>query len=333
MWPECAEHPDALALLRAALADPTDRTPRLALADWLQEHGLDVLAAHVRESCASADWSYIPTEDRGRGRRFAPWDACCDGWIGVNSIPEEGTSALPMSPWLTALQLNYDDGTDDAIADLARFPNLAVLDLTQGQGVTDAGLPALAALKHLARLELQLTSVTDAGMRTLAAFPKLHDLDLRQTAVTDAGLKALAPLDLTRLALGERVTDAGVKFLTRFKNLAHLDLSGRSVTNVGLEPLAKLKHLTSLVLDDITIRNSGLKAVAGLKRLTHLTLRGKWHRDTDARHLAPLPALTHLEIYCTKVTDASAKALAGMTKLVRLNLARTKIHRRPDQCR
>ncbi len=51
--PNCAEYtraPEFLALLAAVRAAPVDRTARLVLADWVQDHDDEVEAAAIRES-------------------------------------------------------------------------------------------------------------------------------------------------------------------------------------------------------------------------------------------------------------------------------------------
>ena len=50
------DHPEYQALWRAARADPDDRAPRLALADWLQERGWDEEAAYFRQEFSAAVW-------------------------------------------------------------------------------------------------------------------------------------------------------------------------------------------------------------------------------------------------------------------------------------
>src|SRR5262245_50559756 len=79
--------------------------------------------------------------------------------------------------------------------DLKKLPDLPFpfglsLALTR---VTDAGLPNLKRLAHLAALTLNLTKVTDEGVKHLRDLPQLTFLHLGQKA-TDAGLKNLPPL-------------------------------------------------------------------------------------------------------------------------------------------
>ena len=62
MWPDCANDPEGLALLAAAVAHPTEDTPRLVLADWLQERGEEVVAGVLRASIRTRARCNLPRE-------------------------------------------------------------------------------------------------------------------------------------------------------------------------------------------------------------------------------------------------------------------------------
>jgi hypothetical protein len=73
---------------------------------------------------------------------------------------------------IVAIGLCYSPVTDAGLRELARFSNLARLDLSETR-VTDAGLKELAGLKNLTTVELQGTQVTEAGVAELQkALPK-----------------------------------------------------------------------------------------------------------------------------------------------------------------
>jgi uncharacterized protein (TIGR02996 family) len=218
MWPACATDPNALGLLRAAVASPLERAPRLVLTDWLQEQGEEEVAAAMRESvgmvsqssAVTPGWRAFPA---GVLARWAPWNVCADGWPGVSPRREEGWSAALWAPeWLTALRLNSTAVTDVGLEGLAPLPNLTTLGL-RSTTVTDAELPRLAVHAHLVTLDLGFTRVTDAGLEHLARLPALTALDLGGTRVTDAGLERLAVLaGLTALDLSDtRVSDTGLE--------------------------------------------------------------------------------------------------------------------------
>src|SRR5580693_1160453 len=99
MWAECVNDPTGLALLRAAVANPLEKTTRLALADGVQEQGEEAVAEVLRESIKTRYWVEFPDEVR---ERWTPWNACFDGWLGVQA---KRLTQLPPSPWITSLNL------------------------------------------------------------------------------------------------------------------------------------------------------------------------------------------------------------------------------------
>jgi uncharacterized membrane protein len=87
---------------------------------------------------------------------------------------------------------------DGELAQLALVaPAVQWLDLG-GTAVTDAGLAALAPMRRLERLHLDLTKVTDGGLARLSALKQIEYLNLRGTAVTDGGLASLRALPRLR---------------------------------------------------------------------------------------------------------------------------------------
>jgi uncharacterized membrane protein len=139
-------------------------------------------------------------------------------------------SLSPDGPWIEVNARPAGKAFGDA--ELGELAPVAAavqwLDLS-GTGVTDAGLAALAPMRHLERLHLDLTRVTDAGLARLAPLRRLAYLNLRGTGVTDAGIASLR--DLPRLrslylwqtaatpaaaqALGEALVDR--RKITRWK--------------------------------------------------------------------------------------------------------------------
>ena len=58
-------HPEYLALLRAIVAEPTDDTPRLVCADWIEEHGDSNRAAFIR---IQVELARLEAHGRGNSR-------------------------------------------------------------------------------------------------------------------------------------------------------------------------------------------------------------------------------------------------------------------------
>src|SRR4051794_15056639 len=73
--------PEALALLRAARERPEDDSPRLVLADWLEERGDDPRAAFLRLQC-HISCNVAVTDEVGRDRVAELVARFGGGWLG-----------------------------------------------------------------------------------------------------------------------------------------------------------------------------------------------------------------------------------------------------------
>ena len=348
MWPDCSRDPDGLALLRAALTQPAEDTPRLLLADWLQEHDEEAVAVALRKSIGNRDeWGDFPDEVLGR---WYPWNAILDGWVVILLMRWPLPENLSDSPWITFLDLSSAGATDTGLKDLAGLTNLTTLDLRYTQ-VSDAGLKELAGLTNLTTLSLYDTDVTGVGLKELAALTSLTTLSLGETEMTDAGLKELAGLkNLTSLSLHgcRHVTDAGLRELAALTSLTTLNLL--TVTDRTLAVLRDINLLHTLSLataangkrptkpEDVTtldlryerkvsntysVTDAGLKELAALKNLTTLDLGGTQVAGAGLKELATLTSLTTLRLWGTQVTDAGLKGLAALTSLTDLDLRGT----------
>ena len=72
-----------------------------------------------------------------------------------------------------------------------RAGNILAVDL-RASWVTDADLPQLAALPHLAQLDLSHTRITDHGLQQLKNAPAITDLNLYYAEqITDEGMAAV----------------------------------------------------------------------------------------------------------------------------------------------
>lgn len=165
MWPDCAKNSDGLALLRAAVANRNERTPRSVMADWLQEHNEDEVAQVMRESLQNQTWEPFPQEI---WKKWAPWNVCYDGWrVAVEPNAMYGRSAKPRpanrkawwmrlaaSPWLPGLALSERSDTDADLNALLAHSNLTTLSL-MGSNLTDRGLDTLALLKNVTYPDLR----------------------------------------------------------------------------------------------------------------------------------------------------------------------------------
>jgi hypothetical protein len=132
-----------------------------------------------------------------------------------------------------------------------KAPGKPVVAVSFGNGVMDADLKELTALKNLRTLVLSADNkVTDAGLKELAPLKGLKRLDLSGTKLTAAGLKEIARLEgLRELVLsGRRVTDEALKELTPLKKLRRLELYGTKVSAGGMKEVVALAGLEELYL-------------------------------------------------------------------------------------
>lgn len=95
--------------IRAIEADPTSAAPRLIFADWLEEQGNDILAAHLREA-AGIDVAKFASQDYGDWRTLWTGDGMNSptDWTDLENRPVE---APPMADIDAVLLLR--DGEND----------------------------------------------------------------------------------------------------------------------------------------------------------------------------------------------------------------------------
>ena len=160
---------------------------------------------------------------------------------------------------------------DEALLDLARLPNLHVLNVTRTQ-LTNRGLKLITASPDLRLLSLNRTQITDDGLEVLAEMPSLRLIYLGDTALTDAGLKHLAKLrqleaiQLSRLP----ISDNGLKLLSEMPRLRFLGLDGTLVTDAGLKQLERLPKLVYLDVKETAVRQMAVEDFRERHRQCHV---------------------------------------------------------------
>jgi uncharacterized protein (TIGR02996 family) len=257
---------DREALYRAIIEHPDEDTPRLAFADWLDEHGSEsdkLRARFIRVQCAKArteeqhpDWRKLYAEE-AKLRKTMTWEP--DHWPkhlekrATNHDYERGFIAaltVHSKKFLTEAERFY---SDDPIQ------RVKFVKLTAKQGSVPA--EELFASPHLARLRtLDLTgsSVESAVLSLIATCPHLaglRSLVLAENPVSAAGLArlidsprlpALAHLDLHRAkGADDRAVEAMV---TRpgFRRIRTLDLFMTPITLDGVQAIAASPHAAGL---------------------------------------------------------------------------------------
>lgn len=272
-------------------------------------------------------------------------------WIAIAATASLG--AADLTSWITeaggavtrdrtgqivAVDLRASWITDSDIAELARLPNLAHLDLSltrisdhgldqlrnapaitdlnlySDELITDAGLSALKSWKHLKRLSVRGTKITDTTLQHLSGITSLEFLDAGCAQITDVGLELLTPLtNLKELAIGgNKLTDAGLQSLRQLPGLIYLDLSGVERTDSGLW--------------SVSLTEPGLDAIATLGNLRHLRLNGTLVSSRGIERLAGLSKIEWLDLEgCPRIGDDVAPLLASFRNLQRVDLAGTQV--------
>jgi len=105
-----------------------------------------------------------------------------------------GLAHLAGSSHLNHLRLRGSGCDDAALAEIARFHELRILNVPRGE-FTDVGLASLASLMQLEQLRFGSPYVTDAGIKSLHALPELKRVHLIGAPLTDASLAELATIE------------------------------------------------------------------------------------------------------------------------------------------
>jgi Leucine-rich repeat (LRR) protein len=264
-------------------------------------------------------------------------------WLGAADLASWITDAggavtRDQTGHIVSVDLRASWITDSDIAELARLPNLAHLDLSLtrisdhgldqlknapaitdlnlyfDELITDAGLSALKGWKHLKRLSVRGTKITDTTLQHLSGVTSLESLDAGYAQITDVGLELLTPLtNLRELAIGgNKLTDAGLQSLRQLPGLIYLDLSGAERTDSGLW--------------SVSLTERGFDAIATLGNLRHLRLNGTLVSSRGLQRLAGLTKIEWLDLErCQRIGDDVVPLLASFRSLRRVDLAGTQV--------
>jgi uncharacterized protein (TIGR02996 family) len=256
------------ALLRAAREQPEDDLPRLALADWLEEHGDGERAGLVRLQCELAHTAGDDPRRAGlKARERELLKAHARRWLGGL---RRFTQSWQLERGLLFLQLASPDAflheKGQAERRSAAFAWVAGIRCLVPFGRGDRILPrlhrqadAFAGLTHL-QLFVRCDRAVLARFLALPELGLLTHLDLAQCDVGDEGAAALAASPhlhrLRTLGLAScGVSDAGVAELARSAHLGRLErlcLRGNPVSDLGAEVLAGAAGLPSLREVDVS---------------------------------------------------------------------------------
>jgi uncharacterized protein (TIGR02996 family) len=259
--------PEVLAFLRDAKDHPEDDTPRLVLADWLDEHGDEAdqaRAAHLRAQCRLArlkrgdpGWAELTQEVQELEDPYAI------RWLGLMAKggPRRtfvrGLVQLRAEPtWLLGPRF-------DAFAATESWAWVEGLEVERHYGPTGYGslvpLARCAALRSLGSLSLFLNSEDDlAAVRSLAATPHLANL----VSLTLDGYNTASALEL--------LLSQQLGHLSSLR-LSHYDLNDAFIE--GLATCPALANLQRLTLNPYNrIGDAGVRALLASPHLRDLTV-------------------------------------------------------------
>jgi uncharacterized protein (TIGR02996 family) len=317
-------------LMASVLANPEEDTPRLALADWLQEHGDEHDRARAEFIRLQIQAARLPEGDPGRKKPEARAAKLAErhraAWLAPLAAvdPRLARGDPGMRPFARGLlkyhlfdtslflQKASQRALPDALAavgverlgfysatkrhkDMAASPAFRWTAAVSYPGPDDAALAAIGAAPgwaHLSGLEFGEVKATDAGLK---AFAKTSGT----TRLTALGLASSGALDNPR----GKYTAAGLLAVLasdRFPLLNALDLEAGQPVKFDWRTFfadAALNRLVKLRLPD-----APMAAVAACRQLT---------------------GLRELAVNSGHITDADAAALVanpGFAKLARLEL-------------
>ncbi len=333
--------PEVLALLQACKDQPDDDTPRLILADWLEEHG-DPRGTFVRIQCLTA---HLPEADprrrdllcQARALRTAhqaSWLGPLAPLVGLCSF-QRGLVQLSLNEDQLALLQRLDLLESEAWAwveglgfhsiqqpyqwnTLVESPLLSTItSLTLSNGVSlERVLPPLLAstrLVNLRELNLSTLSLKEPHASLLARspiVPELTTLSLNQCLLEPAAIRALAAIPhwcrLTKLRLamnhlGAEEVQALVNS-TMLHQLTHLELDGNGIGRTGALTLA-----STLVPPP----------------LRHLGLNDNSIGDDGLAALADTPLCAHLEHLLLRHNQIGDRGVTALARSPHLGPLRT----------
>jgi uncharacterized protein (TIGR02996 family) len=319
------------ALLAACHADPDDDTPRLVLADWLQEHDDprgELMRLQVRLAAMSAG---DPEYDTLFDQHQKWWRKYQNVWLR-----EVGTLLWDAGPHDRGLPTigHYEESycrlDADALGEPSRKPRDSVSAL-----VAD-GWPGM-------------TWVLPAGLREESEWDEADDFgdvfedDEHQPARYDEEADdwddsppAEDPFDTFRKEPWKgSPTPIGVWFpeelivgadhldqVAKVPNLRGLALSEPRPSPSLLSRIAKIKGLEHLDLNDMRLDDAGLRKLAPLKNLRALIAPGAAITNAGAARLAKFAELRELRLGTRRLTAAGYQSLATLSKLEVLGLAK-----------
>jgi uncharacterized protein (TIGR02996 family) len=307
------------ALVAAIIANPDEDTPRLAFADWLQEHGDThdrARAEFIRLQIRVARKNSPENEIEKLAERAATLhNTHARHWLGplweLTAMIRDREFKRGLLDWWHTTAGNFLKKPHQQVV-CEWFPQLGIdrLALSENskrvRAVADS--PALAWVSAFQWFD---SRIEDDGFEALATAPHTERLSkflIDKPRCSDTGLKAFAKStgypNLRSFGLHDglwrgKFTDAGIRLILNSRNFPHLNeliLSGAHTYSVASRSLFECEALNRL-------RSLRIGAGSDLKHLVtcaHLTALETLHvydsvlRDDDARLFIDNPAFARL---------------------------------------
>jgi uncharacterized protein (TIGR02996 family) len=299
-------------LLDDIIHNPDDDTPRLVMADWLEEHGdtvaqdrarfirLQLQRARLTEHEPAA-WSTLREEAALLHRYRRVWLGRLDKFVSKAQFDR----GFPDNLVLGVAQFAKNANT---LFSLTPIRQLQILRISQTKlTMADlAGIPGMARLRGLSIRNSNLGDDRVCELLETLSMPYLESLDLTGCYLGSRTLEALRKGKLPRLGAlslahnhfidrAERVIETLAPFSLHTLNLSYLPLDGESMR--GLMQWPGLASLRRLEFTGVPIGARGatrLLSSPHLGPLTHLDLAYTGLRPTGAAALAQSAALSQL---------------------------------------
>lgn len=304
------ENPELYA---AIVANPREDTPRLAYADWLDEHGDPDRARFVRLQYEIEKLPPIGAKaSKARKEEEALLKAYGDAWAGkAGRLVSQYRFRRGFVESVDVLASSFLENGERL---LTFAPIREVRFLTLG-----ALVPALAASPLLGRVEaLAFSSYI---------MEQVHDSGRLGVLLASPHLASVRRLDLSMSGL-DRADAERIAACPNLTSLVHLDLSWNRITDAGLIAIVNSDRFPGLT--SFTCRAGSDVYAEGLRvlvngpraeRLEHLCLAGQrlgGHIAALIASAARLNGLRALDLSDNQITDAGADALAGAGHLAGL---------------
>lgn len=314
------------ALFAAVIKHPTEDTPRLALADWLDENGEPDRARFIRLQYEIEKLPPIgPKASKAKKEEEALLKKHEKEWAGeITGLVDHCRFRRGFVEWVRVTAEQF-------LAHGKRLFELAPIRMVRFEKIGPR-MPELVASPYFGRAE-------ELGFSAYIMDQLGHDGRL-EVLLGSPNLATVRRLDLGMSYLHQKDAEA-VARCPYLGALVHLNLSSNLIGPGGLAAIAHSKCLPALTSLELWNAHVGLDGVRVLvdsplaDRLEHLVLTwlGKFNDlgDSVVKIIAKAPRLKHLitlDLSDNDITDAGAKALAASENLAGLQRLTLRGHRK-----